>query len=325
MTPTRARVLVETRVTSETRPFDDIRALAAGLPDIGEPRPAAIAGLGRAGELASWMAALRETASAGAERALVCLFVSSHGVAFRGEERDPVGAARSALDAFAGGIAPINAACTAGALGFKAFDLALDLPTGDLLEGPAMDERGCVATMAFGMEAVAGGADLLGLGSASPGGDIAAGALAAALFAERAGDWLPDGASAELEQATDLAVTRARASSSEPLSLLADLGGRDLAAMAGAILAARHQRVPVVLDGFGSAVAAAVLHAIEPAALDHCVAGHVGSHPAHAMLLARLGLMPILPGFHIEAPGIGAALALGILKTAAASARSPGP
>jgi nicotinate-nucleotide--dimethylbenzimidazole phosphoribosyltransferase len=306
-----------------TRPFEDVRALAAGFPVIGPPALSGVAGLGRAGSLAGWLGAVRGAGNMGVERALVCLFVSSHGVAARSAGPDPIEAARRALDAFATGVAPINAACTAGALGFKAFDLALDLPTGDIADGPAMDERGCVATMAFGMEAVAGGADLLGLGSASPAGDIAAAALAAALFEEPAGRWLAGNVSDDLERAMDQAVGRARAASSEPLALLAELGGRDLAAMAGAILAARHQRVPIVLDGFASAVAAAVLRAVEPAALDHCVAGHVGAHPAHAGLLARLELAPILPDFAIEAPGIGAALALGLLKTAAASARPP--
>ena len=66
------------------------------------------------------------------------------------------------LENFAAGGAAINQICAAYGLGFKVFDLALDMPTGDITEADAMDEKACVATMAFGMEAIAGGTDLLG-------------------------------------------------------------------------------------------------------------------------------------------------------------------
>ncbi len=311
-------------------PFDDIRDLLSGMPVIPPAAPSAQdgKGLGRIGGWADWVARVQgRQIGAGrqagktrpsADRALVCLFVATHGVALGDDAEAGIAATRAELDGFAAGAAPINAACAAGSLGFKAFDLALDLPTGHIAHEPAMDERGCVATMAFGMEAIAGGADVLALGTAGLGGDLAASALLTALYRDAPARWSDPGMPAGAARAVTEAVLRCHAR--DPLGILADLGGRDIAAVAGAILAARHQRVPVVLDGFAAAAAAAILLAMDPGALDHCVAGHVGAHPAHADLIERLRIGSVLPDLAIAAPGVGAALALGLVKGALACA-----
>ena len=104
----------------------------------------------------------------------------------------------------------------------------------------------------------------------------------------------------------------------DPLTVLAALGGREIAAMAGAIARARVDRIPVILDGFICAAAAAVLAETEPGALDHCVAGHVSAEAAHGRLLGELGLMPILSLGLRLGEGSGAALAVSILKSAVA-------
>lgn len=309
-------------------PFDDIRDLLSGMPVI---EPAASSGkdskgIGRLGRWADWVARVqgRQLGQRGgkmrpsADRALVCLFVATHGVALGDDPEAGIAATRAELDGFAGGAAPINAACAAGALGFKAFDLALDLPTGHIAHEPAMDERGCVATMAFGMEAIAGGADILALGTAGIGSDLAASAMLTALYRDAPSRWSAPDLPAEAARAVTEAVLRCRAG--DPLGILADLGGRDIAAVAGAVLAARHQRVPVVLDGFAATAAAAILLAMDSGALDHCVAGHVSAHPAHADLVGRLRLDSVLPDLSIAVPGVGAALALGIVKSALACA-----
>ena len=96
------------------------------------------------------------------------------------------------------------------------------------------------------------------------------------------------------------------------------LGGREIAAMAGAIVAARLQRVPVVLDGYVVCAAAALLQAIDANALDHCLAGHVSAEGAHADVLRRLGKAPILDLGLRLGEGSGGALACGILRAALA-------
>ena len=102
--------------------------------------------------------------------------------------------------------------------------------------------------------------------------------------------------------------------------MLRRFGGRDIAGLVGAILAARHQRIPVLLDGFVVCAAAAVLHKIDPGAIDHCYAGHISAEPAHGALLDRLGLSPLLDMGIGVGDGTGAGLAMGQLKAAASAA-----
>jgi nicotinate-nucleotide--dimethylbenzimidazole phosphoribosyltransferase len=96
------------------------------------------------------------------------------------------------------------------------------------------------------------------------------------------------------------------------------LGGREIAAMAGAMARARVLRIPLILDGFIACAAAAVLHSVTPAALDHAVAGHRSAEGAHGALLARLGKEPLLSLGLRLGEGSGAAVAIGILKAAVA-------
>jgi nicotinate-nucleotide--dimethylbenzimidazole phosphoribosyltransferase len=231
------------------------------------------------------------------------------------------------LDNFAAGGAAINQICAALGLGFKVFDLALDQPTADIVDDAAMDEKACVATMAFGMEALAGGADLLGVGEMGIGNTTIAAAIYAALYGGPPEAWVGrgtgvDDAGLRRKAATvAAALERHRGHLDDPLEVLRRLGGRDIAAIAGAILAARTQRVPVVLDGYVATAAAAILHAIDPRSLDHCVAGHVAAEGAHRAVLERLAKPPLLDLGLRLGEGSGAALAMGLLKSASACHR----
>ncbi len=174
------------------------------------------------------------------------------------------------------------------------------------------------------MEAIADGCDLLCVGEMGIGNTTIAAAIAHGLFGGTAEDWVGPGTgvdAAGLARKAD-AVRRAVALHGphlgDPLELLRRLGGRELAAMAGAILAARLQRVPVLLDGYVATAAAAVLHALRPDALDHCVAAHCSAEPAHRKLLARLDKTPVLDLGMRLGEGSGAAMAAGILKAAVA-------
>src|SRR5438477_483268 len=114
-----------------------------------------------------------------------------------------------------------------------------------------------------------------------------AAALCLALFGGDAAGWTGPGTGvvgAALEKKREVvaaAVARHRPEAGDPFDVLRRLGGLEFAAMAGAILAARMGRVPVVLDGFCAGAAATVLYAADPRALDHCVAGHVSAEPGH--------------------------------------------
>ena len=178
--------------------------------------------------------------------------------------------------------------------------------------------------MAFGMEALAIEPDLLVLGEMGIGNTTAAAAIYHALYGGEAEQWvgrgtgLDDAGLKRKAEAVRAAVARHKPDLNDPLEVLSRLGGREIAAMAGAILAARIRRTPVVLDGFVVASAAAVLHALDASALDHCLAGHVSAERAHGEALKRLGKTPLLDLGMRLGEGSGAALAVGVVKAAVA-------
>ncbi|MEN9895741.1 MAG: nicotinate-nucleotide--dimethylbenzimidazole phosphoribosyltransferase, partial [Pseudomonadota bacterium] len=217
-----------------------------------------------------------------------------------------------------------NQICATYDLGLKIFDLALDIPTGDITREAALSERDCAATMAFGMEAIAGGTDLLCIGEMGIGNTTVAAAIFTALYGGQGADWVGPGTGADAEglkrkaDAVDRAIALHREHLNDPLEILRRLGGREIAAMAGAILAARMEKIPVIIDGYVATSAAAILHAMNPHALDHCLVGHVSAEPGHVKALEKLGKTPLLALGMRLGEGTGAALAAGIIKAAAA-------
>lgn len=302
-------------------PFDDIRDLLHGLPG---PDPGAVArlrarelllarpagSLGRLAEIAEWLAAWQGRYPPRAALPQVALFAATHGVA----QRDGAHSVLHGMVAHvAAGGAAVNQLCLAAGAGLKVFDLALDMPTPDISMAAAMSEADCAATIAFGMEAIAGGADLLCIGDIGVGNGVVAAAVCCALFGGEAQDWV-EGEDADLVRA---AIRFHGPAPIDPFEVLRRVGGRDIAAIAGAIVAARMQRIPVLLDGFVAGAAAAVLHSYQPGALDHCLAAHVAPGGAHRRLLQRLGKQPLLDLDIRLSEGVGAALAISIVRAAA--------
>ncbi|MFT4251170.1 MAG: nicotinate-nucleotide--dimethylbenzimidazole phosphoribosyltransferase [Caulobacter sp.] len=284
-------------------PFADIRRLAADLPAPGVF--VAPAEGGRLSEISAWLTAWTGRNPPSVNRPVIALYAGAR------QGVGPRGYARDRLEAVASGGATVCRLAGAQGAGLEAFDLAIDRPTPDARQKASMSEKECAATMAFGMEALAKQPDLLipGVIAAEAGRDAAA--IALALFGGEASDWT--------EAAADVsaAVERARGESdlADPLEVLRQLGGRETAAVAGAILAARVQKIPVLLDGYAAAAAAAVLHAIDPDLIAHAVAAHVGG-PGHARLLERLGKSPLL-SLEIEGEeGVGGASALTLARLA---------
>ena len=318
-----------------TRPFDDIRALVGAMPG---PDAAALAAvrareaqlakpagsLGRLEEIVEWLAAWRGAARPRVEAPLVAIFAGAHGIAAHDVSRFPPSATQAMVANVSSGGAAINQICKTFDISLKVFELALERPTGDITREPALDEKACAATMAFGMEALASKPDLLCVGEMGIGNTTVAAAIYHALYGGKAEDWVGRGTGVDdagLERKADAvraAVARHREALGDPLEVLRRLGGREIAAMAGAILAARIQRVPVLLDGFVVCSAAAVLNALDASALDHCLAAHVSAESAHAEVLKRLGKAPLIDLGMRLGEGSGAALAVGIVKVAVA-------
>ena len=316
------------------RPFDDIRVLLTKLPPSDEAAEAAArarqaeltkpaGSLGRLEEIAIFLAAWQGGAPH-VDAPLVAVYAGNHGVAARGVSPYPASVTQAMVANFTHGGAAVNQICKTFNISLKVYELALEQPTGDITVEPAMDERATAATMAFGMEALASGPDVLVLGEMGIGNTTVAAAIYHALYGGAAQDWVGRGTGVDDEglrrkaDAVRQAVETHRAYIDDPLEVLARLGGREIAAMAGAILAARIQKVPVVLDGFVVCAAAAVLHALNPAALDHCLAGHVSNERAHRDVLQRLHKPPLIDLGLRLGEGSGAALAIGVMKAAVA-------
>ena len=314
-------------------PFDDFRQLLRDMPGPDEAAVAAVrkrdavltkpaGALGRLEEIAEWLAAWQRRPPA-VNRPLVAVFAGNHGVVAKGVAMYPPDVTRQMVENFAAGGAAINQICIAHDLGLKVFDLALDVPTGDITVEAALSERDCAATMAFGMEAIAGGTDLLCVGEMGIGNTTPAAAIYAALFGGSGAEWAGAGAGADEAQlerkrdAIDRALETHQSALSDPLEVLRRMGGREIAAMAGAIIAARYQKVPVLVDGFVATAAAAVLYKANPRALDHCMLSHLSAEPAHAGAVEAMGLRPLLDLDMRLGEGTGAALAAGIVKAAA--------
>ena len=291
-----------------TSPFDDIRQLLGDLPG---PSPAASGGEGRLGEIAGWLSAWSGKSPPSVTRPVIAIYAGGHGVATHLPEAPPT---RGMLEAIAAGIAPVSQAAQGVGAGLDAFDLALERPVPDITQRAAMSEKEAAATMAFGMEALAKQPDLLILGEIGHGSEVAAAALCCGLFGGDADEW------SEHPGPVAEAVGRAeREGASEPLELLRQLGGREIAAQAGAIVAARMQKVPVLIDSFGGCAAAAVLATLRPDAADHCMAGQVSSAKGHREVLKRLGLRPLVDLGLREGAGAGSAASIGIVRLACAT------
>jgi nicotinate-nucleotide--dimethylbenzimidazole phosphoribosyltransferase len=319
---------------SETAlPFDDIRNLVKSIPGPDEEalqtarardaqltKPAG--SLGKLEQIAEWLAAWSGKAPPKVTRPLVAIFATAHGVADKGVSAFPSAVNRQMVDNFAAGGAAINQICRANDLGLKVFDLAVDMPTPSITDEDALDEANCAATMAYGMEALAGGIDLVCLGEMGIGNTTIAAAVLNGLFGGSAEDWIGRGTGVDDEglarkrDAVAAAVARLNGEK-DPLEVLRKVGGREIAAMAGLIIAARLQRVPVVVDGFVTTAAAAVVYAMDPAGLDHCLFAHVSAEAGHRRALETMNKEPLLDFGMRLGEGSGAALAAGIVKAAA--------
>ncbi|MEQ9814365.1 MAG: nicotinate-nucleotide--dimethylbenzimidazole phosphoribosyltransferase [Azospirillaceae bacterium] len=277
----------------------------------------AAAVLGRLTPVVPWLAAWQGRSPAETRHPRLILFAGTHGLAARAGI--PPAATRARVDIFSANRAPASAACQVADADLRLYELDLETPTDDAADGPAMSERMAAQAMAYGMMGVDQGLHLLALGTVSEGGRLSAAALACALAGGEAADWLPPGAPAAERQAVGAAVARHADAIASPLDALARLGGFEVAALIGAMIAARLARTPVLLDGFEAGVAALLLWAVDTRAIDHCLAAHV-TDAGHRRLLDRIGREPLLDLGIAAGEGLGAAMAIPLVRAAANAA-----
>ena len=280
--------------------------------------------LGRLEDLAIWYAGWRGVERPYIETPQIIVFAGNHGVTAQGVSAFPPEVTAQMVANFTAGGAAINQLAKAAGARLDVLALELDRPTGDFTQGPAMTAAETALALSQGWAAVDADADLLVVGEMGIGNTTAAAALACALYGGQAADWCGRGTGLDADGVARKARAVAAGLAANPsartdaLAALAAVGGRELAAMAGAIAAARHRRIPVLLDGFIATAAAAVLDRSAAGALDHCVAGHLSDEAAHGRLLRALGKRPLLALGLRLGEASGATLAIPILRAALA-------
>lgn len=280
--------------------------------------------LGRLEEISEWLAAWQDRNPPAIGNAHVVVFAGNHGVAAKGVSAYPADVTAQMVANFETGGAAVNQLSRTADASFSIVPLQLGQPTGDFTQGPAMDETAFIEAFAAGWNAVEPDCDLLAVGEMGIANTTSAAAVCHALFGGEAADWTGPGTGVSGEALSLKArvvadgVARHKPDADGPVDILRRLGGRELAAMAGAVLAARFNKCPVLLDGYVSGAAAAALAADAPGSLDHTMAAHVSAEPGHRRLLDALGKTALLDLGMRLGEASGAALAINIVRAAAA-------
>lgn len=283
--------------------------------------------LGRLEEITEWLAGWQGRAQPRADAVQALVFAGNHGVAAQGVSAYPPEVTAQMVANFQAGGAAVNQLCHAFGVDLAVIPLNLDSPTGDITQGPAMTVGEFAAALQTGADAVDDGADLLCVGEMGIANTTAAAAVCLGLFGGTGTDWAGPGTGLPSSgvSAKAAVITRAVAANgtapTDGLDVLRALGGRELAAMAGAVARARKLGIPVLLDGFVCGAAAACLEAARPGALDHCRAAHLSAEPGHGRLLAKLGMAPLLHLNMRLGEASGAVLAVALVRAALACHR----
>lgn len=307
------------------QPLDDIRSLIDSVPSIDMSSINNIDSIIKENDLMHYLGVNVDNIKSLAgwqgiipkiKRPLISIFAGTHGVAESVFDKDIVDIAKEGLKAVSDGSSGVRGIAKSLQSAFKVYELGVEYPSTNFTKGPSLSEKDCAAAIAFGMEVVAEGADIIAIGCAGLETNTAAIAIAISLYEESPVDYFKGNHkknSLRLE-AVENGILLHKDSLNSPLDILRCYGGRDIAGMLGAIIAARHQCIPVILDGFSVCIAAAVLHSINEDSISHCFAGHVTTEWGHKDLLDRLGLSPIHDMGIGIGDGTGAAFALNTMR-----------
>lgn len=278
--------------------------------------------LGRLEEISAWLATWQGKAPPAINHPRVAVFAGNHGVAALGVSAFPAEVTKQMVLNFTKGGAAVNQLCKNADADLRVYEMSLDQPTKDFTQSAALSELETARAMAYGMMAVEPGVDLLCLGEMGIANTTAASAMAAALFGGTGTYWAGPGTGVHGAQLVrkaeviDAGLTKHRPVFADPFAILAALGGHELAAITGAVIAARMARVPVLLDGFATTVAASVLLKLDTHALDHCLVAHCSAEPGHQRLLEHIAKKPLLDFNMRLGEASGAALCIPILRAA---------
>jgi nicotinate-nucleotide--dimethylbenzimidazole phosphoribosyltransferase len=290
--------------------------------------------LARLDEVAAWVAEWQHTPTPAVRKPAALIFAADHGVAAAGVSKYPADVTGAMLAAYRAGKSTISAFAAVAGATVEAIDVGVGRPTGDIRVESAMSPDRFEEACAAGREAVeALDADLLVLGEMGIGNTTAAAAVVAALAGGEIAQWVGRGTGVDDDgltrkrDAVRAAVERI-AGVVEPFEVLREVGGAEMVALAAAIVAARHRRLPVMIDGYVVTASALPLagsgdrSAGRAATLAHCLVGHCSAEPGHRLLLQQLGMQPLLDLDMRLGEGSGAMAAVPLVAMACAGITS---
>ncbi|MBI5831712.1 MAG: nicotinate-nucleotide--dimethylbenzimidazole phosphoribosyltransferase [Armatimonadetes bacterium] len=272
----------------------------------------------------------------------VMVFAGDHGVCAQGISAFPAEVTPQMVLNFLAGGAAINVLARQAGARVVVVDagVASDLPaaeglisgeiapgTADMSQGPAMTREQAVAALELGIrvasDQIAAGADLLACGDMGIGNTTPSAAITAVVTGRSPaevtgpGTGLPSDRVRHKTQVIEQAIARNQPRRDDAIGLLAAVGGFEIGAIAGAMLAAAAARVPMVVDGFISTAGALIAYVLAPAVQPFLIAGHRSQEPGHDAALAHLGLSPLLDLRLRLGEGTGAVLAFPLVQAAA--------
>ena len=286
--------------------------------------------LGQLERLVEWLARWQGKGKPTLDNPMVTIFAGNHGVTDQGVSAFPREVTAQMVANFTDGGAAISQICALHDFNLRVFELALELPTGDITQTAAMDDKTAAATIAYGMEAIAGGPDCLAIGEMGIGNTTIAAAICAALYGGSGADWVGRGTGV-----TDEGLKRKADAVDRALALHKDVIGNPLADPRASrrprdCCDARRPRRRAAQEDSRSRrrlrrhLGGSHRPCRQPAAIDHCIFAHVSAEQAHGRRSTKLGVTPLLDLGMRLGEGSGAALGDGAGEDRAASAHPHG-
>ncbi len=299
--------------------------------------------LGRLEELVRRYAAIRHDEAVKPARGAIAVFVADHGVAAEGVSAFPQAVTAEMLRNIAAGGAAISVLARRFGYALKVVDVGVKVDTSskplagvtyrrvaagtrNFLDGPAMTPDETARALDVGIEIAHeladSGATLIGIGEMGIANSTPAAAILCALTAIAPesmvgrGTGLDDAGVRRKTEVVMRALEIHRAALTSGESILAALGGFEIAAMAGVCIGGAASKVPVVVDGFIATAAAAAAEKIHPGLFDHLFFSHRSAEGGHALALEHFKLRPILDLDLRLGEGTGAALAMNLIDSA---------
>ncbi len=278
--------------------------------------------LGKLEEIAIWMSGWQKKIKPTMNSAHCLIFAGNHGIASKGVSAYPAKVTSQMVENFKNGGAAINQLCNVANIKLSVIPINLESPTKDFTELPAMEVEETIKIMQLGFDSVPEECDFLVLGEMGISNTTSATAISCVLFDEPVENWTGPGTGLNKKgvlkkiSLIKSALKLHGKKFSNPQNILSTFGGREMAAIAGSVIAARSRRIPVLLDGFICTSAAATLTIFEKNFLDHCLISHLSTEPGHLGVSNHLKKEPILNLNLRLGEGSGAAIASLIIRSA---------